>query len=246
MEFKIHTLSEDSQYRQEFDRLHCLGWPEFMLNDEKAYLYWDLLMSVFSGFQILLCDHDENVIAVGNSIPIDWDGTIAGLPSGWEGAFERGVLGYKNGIKPNTLSALAIVIDPKFQGKGISNNVIKAVKNAAKENGLNHFIVPLRPSLKNRYPLIPLENYILWKNEDGLPFDPWLRTHYKLGGKILTIAPQSMIIKGTIAEWEQWAKMRFPESGNYIVPGALAPVQIDCENNVGQYIEPNVWVKHEF
>lgn len=245
MEFIIHKLSEDPKFQPEFDRLHHEGWPEFMQHDEKADLYWHLLMTVFSDFQILLGDHDDNVFAVGNSIPISWDGTIEGLPSGWEGAFERGASGYKNGIKPNTLSALAIVIDPKFQGKGISNHVIHAVKNAARENDFNNFIVPLRPSLKNQYPLISIEKYIEWKNEAGFPFDPWLRTHCKIGAKILAIAPQSMIIKGTIAEWEQWTKMRFPETGAYTVPGALTPVQVDCENDIGQYIEPNIWVCHE-
>jgi hypothetical protein len=245
MEFKIHKLSEDPKYRQDIDRLHQAGWPEFMRHDEKADLYWDLLMTSFADFQILLCDNDENVLAVGNSIPIFWDGTTPGLPSGWEGAFERGASGFKNGIKPNTLSALAIVIDPKFQGKGISNIAISAVRNAAKEHGLNNFVVPLRPSMKNRYPLIPFERYIEWKDEDGLPFDPWLRNHCKSGAKVLAIATESMIIKGTIADWEQWAKMRFPESGSYIVPGALTSVKIDCENDIGQYIEPNVWVHHE-
>lgn len=246
MEFQIHKLSENPKYRQEFNRLHEEGWPEFMCKDEKADLYWDLLMTVFSNFQIVLCDDNENVLAVGNSIPIFWEGTAEGLPSGWEGAFENGAQGYNAGIRPNTLSALAIVIDPKFQGKGISSNMIRAVKNAAKENGLNNFIVPLRPSLKSRYPLIPIEKYIEWKNEDGFPFDPWLRTHYRVGGKVLKIAPESMIIKGTIEDWEQWTKMKFPESGSYVVSGALTPIQIDCENNLGTYIEPNVWVKHDF
>lgn len=245
MEFVIRKLSEDLKYRDEIYRLHREGWPEFMRKDEKADLYWDLLMTVFSDFQILLCDDNENVLAVGNSIPIFWDGTIEGLPSGWEGAFEKGAIGYEKRIKPNALSALAIVVDPKFLGKGLSSIVIKAVKDTAKKNGLNNFIVPLRPSLKSRYPLIPIEKYIEWKNEDGLPFDPWLRTHFKVGGKVLVIASQSMIIKGTIPEWEQWAKMRFPESGNYIVPCALTPVVMDCENNVGVYVEPNVWLKHD-
>ncbi len=38
--------------------------------------------------------------------------------------------------------------------------------------------------------------------------------------------------------------MRFPESGQYIVPGALVPVEIDRENDTGRYVEPNVWMKH--
>jgi GNAT superfamily N-acetyltransferase len=245
MEFTIHPLNEAPEFRSEFDRLHQAGWPEFMLNDEKADLYWDLLMTVFAGFQIVLCGADKTVLAVGNSIPVSWDGTVEGLPSGWEGALERGALGYKNGIQPNTLSALAIVIDPDFQGKGISGNMIGAIKNTARENGFRHLIVPLRPSWKSRYPLIPIAEYLEWKNDDGFPFDPWLRTHLKAGGKVLTIAPQSMVITGTVADWERWTKMWFPQTGAYTVPGALTPVQIDCENNIGRYIDPNVWVDHE-
>jgi hypothetical protein len=38
---------------------------------------------------------------------------------------------------------------------------------------------------------------------DGLPTDAWLRTHVRIGGKIVKIAPYSMTIIGTIAEWLQ-------------------------------------------
>jgi hypothetical protein len=38
--------------------------------------------------------------------------------------------------------------------------------------------------------------------------------------------------------------MAFPESGDYIVPGALVPVQIDRERDLGHYVEPNVWMRH--
>ncbi len=54
-----------------------------------------------------------------------------------------------------------------------------------------------------------------------------------------------MTIPGTLAQWEKWTGMRFPTSGDYIVPGALAPVQIDVEQGSGVYVEPNVWMRHE-
>jgi hypothetical protein len=54
-----------------------------------------------------------------------------------------------------------------------------------------------------------------------------------------------MTIAGTIAPWEDWTQMSFPESGHYVVPGALLPVEIDCENDSGVYLEPNVWVEHK-
>ncbi len=39
--------------------------------------------------------------------------------------------------------------------------------------------------------------------------------------------------------------MKFPESGWYVVEGALCPIRIDMEKDLGVYIEPNVWVSHE-
>ena len=48
----------------------------------------------------------------------------------------------------------------------------------------------------------------------------------------------------TVAEWEQWAEMAFPETGSYVVPGALVPVEIDRERDEGHYLEPNVWIVH--
>jgi len=53
-----------------------------------------------------------------------------------------------------------------------------------------------------------------------------------------------MTIPGTIAEWEDWAKMVFPETGSYVVSGALEPVEIDREADQGLYVEPNVWMRH--
>jgi hypothetical protein len=54
-----------------------------------------------------------------------------------------------------------------------------------------------------------------------------------------------MRVTGTVAEWEEWAGMAFPETGTYIVPGALVPVEVDLERDVGLYMEPNVWMAHK-
>ena len=53
-----------------------------------------------------------------------------------------------------------------------------------------------------------------------------------------------MIIPGTVAEWEEWAEMRFPASGTYAVPGALQPVEVDVAADRVVYVEPNVWMHH--
>ena len=71
-----------------------------------------------------------------------------------------------------------------------------------------------------------------------------MRVHWKEGAEIIKVPQRSMVIRGKVAEWEERTKMRFPESGRYVVPGALAPVSIDCELDEGMYVEPNVWMKH--
>ena len=68
----------------------------------------------------------------------------------------------------------------------------------------------MRPSLKHRYPLANIERYVCWRQADGTHFDPWLRTHERFGGEILKVAPRSMVIPGTVSEWEAWARDGVP------------------------------------
>ena len=79
---------------------------------------------------------------------------------------------------------------------------------------------------------------------DGLPADPWLRTHLRAGGRIEKIAPTSMTVAGTIAEWRRWTGLDFPRSGAVVVPRALVPVHVALEHDHAVYVEPNVWVRH--
>jgi hypothetical protein len=47
-----------------------------------------------------------------------------------------------------------------------------------------------------------------------------------------------------VADWEEWASMRFPDTGSYVVSGALTLVEIDRSRDEGLYVEPNVWMRH--
>ncbi|MEW6060072.1 MAG: N-acetyltransferase, partial [Actinomycetota bacterium] len=55
---------------------------------------------------------------------------------------------------------------------------------------------------------------------------------------------RSMTVTGTVADWETWTGMAFPDSAPYVVPGALVPIVIDHEHDEGRYVEPNVWMRH--
>jgi hypothetical protein len=122
--------------------------------------------------------------------------------------------------------------------------MIQRMGELGREHGLDALIAPVRPSLKDRYPLASIERYVEWRRPDGAHLDPWLRTHERLGAEIVKVAPQSMRIPGSVADWEGWTSMQFPETGAYVVPGALVPVEIDRERDEGLYVEPNVWMVH--
>ena len=218
--------------------------PRFITHDAMVGRYWSELYTRFADFQIAVCDGDE-VVAAGNCIPVSWDGTVEDLPAdGLDAVLEQGMLDPERGRSPTAVSALFAVVSREYQGRGLSSVVLGAMKNVAAEHGLGELIVPVRPSLKEFYPLTPMDRYVKWEREDGLPFDPWLRVHRRMGAEVLRVAPRSMLVTGTISEWEEWTDMRFPESGEYVVPGALRPVTMDVGGDVGTYEEPNVWVRH--
>jgi len=139
---------------------------------------------------------------------------------------------------------MAAAVDSGRQGHGLGGQVLTALRSRATRAGLKRMIAPVRPVLKSRYPLTPMANFARWTRADGSHVDPWIRTHQRLGAAIVRPAPRSMVVTGTIAEWERWAGMAFPETGRYVVPGALDPVEIDAEGNRGVYAETNLWMRH--
>jgi hypothetical protein len=139
---------------------------------------------------------------------------------------------------------MAIEILPAHQSRRLSVPMLHQMKAIAAREGFETLLAPLRPSWKERYPLTPIERYVAWTRDDGLPFDPWLRVHVRMGAEILRPEPESLRITGTVGDWESWTEMAFPESGEYVFPHGLAPVEIDREADEGRYWEPNVWMLH--
>jgi hypothetical protein len=105
-------------------------------------------------------------------------------------------------------------------------------------------VAPVRPTWKERYPLIPIERYAQWRRPDGTHLDPWIRTHERLGARVTGTAAEAMLIEGSTARWEEWSGLAFPGDGDYVVPGALAPVVVRA--GLGVYREPCVWLSHTF
>jgi GNAT superfamily N-acetyltransferase len=209
-----------------------------------ASRYWNRLFTELSEYQTVFVDEQGAVIAGGMTIPFFWDGDPTTLPEGWDAILERGFEQLDAGIAPSAMSALSAVIRPGHQGQGISTEILKAMRRIGVERGFQSMVAPVRPTLKSLYPLIPIEQYALWTRPDGLPFDPWMRVHARLGAQVLAPAPRSMYISGTVGEWEKWTGLHMPISGRYVATGALQPIAIDRETDSGEYYDPNVWMRH--
>jgi GNAT superfamily N-acetyltransferase len=222
-------------------------WPEFMLHDPVANENWHELFDRFRDYQLALYDAENGRVAgMANSFPLRWDDPLENLPeAGWDWAFQEAVTNHQNGISPNFHCAIQIVLRHEYQGQGLSRPMVEAVRSVTEVKGLPALIIPLRPSEKPRYPLISLDNYITWKTEDGEAFDPWLRVHMRAGAKIVKVCHESKTIRGTCADWEAWTGMKLPQSGKYIIAGALNPIEMSVERDEGVYVEPNVWIVHE-
>ena len=236
-----------ADYRDLVRGLTKIAWPEFMLHDQVASELWHELLDRFPEYQLALYDtENKRVAAMGNSFPLRWEDSLENLPEdGWDWVFVKAVKDHKQGLSSNYHCAIQAVIHPEYRGHGLSARIIEAVRAVSKAKDLQALIIPVRPSEKSKYPLTSIDDYIAWKNEEGLPFDAWIRVHVRLGGKIIKTCHESKTICGTCAEWEEWTGLKFPQSGEYVLADALVPIEMNVERDEGIYIEPNVWMVHK-
>ena len=205
-------------------------WPEFLLHDAQSNRYWSRLYTDFPSFQFLALDGDE-IVGEANCLPVH------GMPAQWRDAFPNGFDGEG---EADRVCALAIIVAPGRRGTGLSAAMLRHMREVAAPYG--SLVAPVRPTWKERYPLIPIDEYVTWRRPDGTHFDPWIRTHERAGGRILGPAEDAMVIEGSREDWQGWTGLELPGDGDYVIPGALAPVRF--ERGHGIYREPCVWVEH--
>jgi GNAT superfamily N-acetyltransferase len=216
-------------------------WPEYNHHGNHSGRYFGALYPKHAALQVLVVDRrNESVVARGRTIPFRWDGSLEDLPPGIDAVGLRAV---EDGGEPTALSALAAEVLEEHQGQGLSGVVIQAMAAVARSHGLRPLVAPVRPSWKDRYPITPIERYARWHRSDGLPFDPWMRVHARLGASIVRPEPRSLEISRPVSDWETWLGMEFPDDGDYVFPGGLAPLAV--KDGMGEYWEPNVWMRHD-
>jgi GNAT superfamily N-acetyltransferase len=240
VDLEIVTLAERPALMDVFWDMET-SWPEFMKHDPIGNGYYASL-GEFAEFVLVCLDADGEMVAKAHSVPFRLDGDE--LPdAGWDAAIRSGLLTRLWREEPNAVSAVEIAIRPDLQGTGLSGRIVAALRDNAGRLGFPELLAPVRPNGKSD-PHEPMEAYAARTRDDGLPVDPWLRVHVRAGGRIDRVAPRSMVIPGTVAEWREWTGLPFDRTGPVEVPEALAPVLCDAEHGTAVYVEPNVWVRH--
>ena len=120
-----------------------------MHESEVGNRYWGRLYADFPNFQVALVVGDE-LLAEAHAVPLPWDGSLEDLPSGWEDGFVRGMTSAE---PASALMAIAISVALAQQGQRLSSRMIESFKDNARTAGLHSVIAPVRPTLKERYPL---------------------------------------------------------------------------------------------
>ncbi|MFF2809635.1 N-acetyltransferase [Streptomyces sp. NPDC058000] len=237
-------------------------WPAFIPHDPVATAFLGRVPEDFPQYCVAATDGDR-VVARGLSVPFDAapDGREEMPDRGWDQVLtwayrdRRDECDESNGEHrqgphrghsptPRTASALEITVDTGYLGRGLSSRLLAALRHTAGQQGHDVLLAPVRPTAKHREPRVPMADYVRRQRDDGLPADPWLRVHVKAGGTIEKIAPASMTVSGSLAQWRQWTGLPFDRDGHIEVPGALVPVHCDTAHDHAVYVEPNVWIQH--
>ncbi|SDS24964.1 hypothetical protein SAMN04489751_1578 [Brevibacterium sandarakinum] len=242
MDLTISSLAQRPDLKDELLRLENT-WPEFMRHDPFGNVYYQQdVLTQFDEYLLIAHTADDEILGKAHAIPFQFDGDE--LPAdGWDGAIRSGIHTKLLGGSPNKMAALEIFVCSGKQGLGLSGRILIALRDQAKSLGFAELLVPVRPNGKDDIREL-MSSYAYRTREDGLPVDPWLRTHIRAGGTIDSVASRSMAIAGTLDEWRSWTGLPMNTSGPVDVPEALTPVLCDVEHGTAVYIEPNVWVRH--
>lgn len=278
--YSLHSAaSRPEMYGTLFDPNHAMSslWPQFVTSTPTALQYWDKLSLIpyFAQFQLIILANEsvtqrESVVACANSIPVFCP--LDDLPDGgWDAILQKGMDDFhQDKSSPNLLSALGVTVSREHRRLGLAELLIQALRDLARQRRFEWLVVPLRPTRKSEHPFADLAEYLTWKSDRGSSglapepdqiYDPWLRKHVMLGGKLLKIAPKSMSVEASGQQWTQWTGCDLSEMAKerhvrpkvtatgcefveLPIPGALVPVRYYPAEDMASYVEPNIWVVH--
>jgi GNAT superfamily N-acetyltransferase len=241
----VGSVADQPELGPLLDDLPNDSWPEFMYHDPLASFIYGHAVTRYPQFSLVGVDPADPGRALARAYSIPFTGDPTDLPAtGWDGVMLAATNDQLRGVRGNLISALEITVRPDARGNGVAAAMLAGMLRNARELGYDELFAPLRPTGKADDVHAPMADYIARTRPDGLPADPWLRTHVRVGAEVIGVAPRSMTITGSLDQWRTWTDLPFDRTGPVVVPGALSPVHCDIATDLAVYVEPNVWIRH--
>ena len=140
-----------------FERLSAVTFPEYMHHNTPGNLYWGRLYADFPDFQVALLDGDELRRRGARGA-----GAVGRHARGSPVRLGRGVRA-RDDLRPGAGARSGARDQRAARPPGRSSSrarMIQAFRDTARAAGLARVIAPVRPTWKERYPLIPIERYM--------------------------------------------------------------------------------------
>ena len=171
----VATLRARPELREQlFSAEFQAGWPEFARRDPIASLYYgDGALDRYVDFVLAAVDREapDRPIARACSVPFAFrDGTEGRNelpPDGWDAVIRWADSDWRAGRRPTVVSALEILVQPAYRGRGISQLMLQAMIANTWERGFGDLYAPLRPSQKDREPHTPFAEYVARSSRGG-------------------------------------------------------------------------------
>jgi GNAT superfamily N-acetyltransferase len=240
--YRVYSAREQPEARRRIEETDAVAHPVYLLRSD-FIPHWPAVYREFPEYQIVLWDTVSGAhLAHGNMVPFHLDGGPERLPCSAVEMVKTALRHKEERQAPTVVGALQAVVNPRYQGLGLSSAVLRAMVKTAAGLGFDSLYAPIRPSQKASLPLTPFDVYVESRRSDGMPIDAWQRVHVRLGATPVGIAPQWLTVRATVGEWSWWTGQPFPASGRYSIGGGLVPLIVDVDENVAVYHEPHLWM----
>lgn len=194
----------------------------------------------------LLAFVDGKMAGTIDGCPMHWDGDPDNLPGGGWTEMVRAAHLFRAGKgrtdEPNWVGAIGTSILPEYSGQGLSKDLLLALRAEVAARGYEGMAAPVRPVFRPKAPWATISEYALLRLPDGRHFDPWVRVHEDIGGKIEGVAPLSAMFQGSREEWEKWTGIKLPGDGLFALPETIGPLEMS--GGVGTLREESLWLVH--
>jgi hypothetical protein len=222
------------------------AWDQVGYLDHTAshHTFYHRMETEFPEFRLSMFDiNSGEVVATGVCLPVTLPPLECLPDEGWDWAVKTAF--EQRGSTTTSMVALSVSVSRKHRELGLARDVINAIRQLAHIRDCAELVVPVRPSLKSRHQRIRMSDYVMWRDESGRIFDPWLRSHLAVGGQVVSVCERSMLVIQPLEFWREWVEQEFDYSGYYELNGGLSPLEVDLTTGFGRYCEPNVWVRHQ-